>query len=413
MRNKARMMLPRDVPPTAGLPVMAKDFLPGHDRLDDVLMKLLGIPQPIMCSSGTSALIVGLKTLAKNSKRDTVIVTAFSCPLVVIAIAHCGLNVTLCDTAPDSFDFDFEQLTALASERTLAIISTHLAGKWADVAHAKRIADAVGAYVIEDAAQSLGATINEAGESVGLVGDVAFFSLSVGKGLTTYAGGILFTRDPVLQQKLTETALALQPASPLSELKRSIQFIAYFLFYRPLLLPYVYGMQYRHAVAKNDWITALGERFGTHIPMHTLGAWRQNRAANAAKRLPEYLRKTGAQAEKRVAALEAEKRLTILKNTNGARTTWPFIMILFPDLLTRDAALTQLNGLGLGVTRLYAYALNEYDYLKPHLSASDKRPGAFPAAKDFSERLLTLSNSLALTDAQFGTIMGIITSVLK
>lgn len=413
MKNKIQRALPHDIPPTAGLPVLAKDFLPSGVRLDDALVKLLGIPHPIMCSSGTSALIVGLKTFAKDSKRDTVIVTAFSCPLVVMAIAHCGLKVVLCDTAPGSFDFDFQQLAALTSESTLAIISTHLAGKWADVAKAKKIAESVGAYVIEDAAQSLGATVNAVGESVGLVGDIGFFSLSVGKGLTAYAGGVLFTKDAALRKQLVETANALLPFNGLLEIKRSIQFIAYYVFYRPLLLPYVYGLQYREAVKKNDWITALGERFGAHIPMHRLGAWRQNRAANAAKRLPEYFRSTTAQAEKRVAALEAITRLTLIKNTNDAKTTWPFIMVLFPDSLSRDAALEQLTGLGLGVTRLFAYALNDYDYLKPYLVNSDNQSRLFPAAKDFSERLLTISNSLELKDAQFEKIVERIKSVLN
>jgi perosamine synthetase len=408
------MMFPINIPPTAGLPVVLKDFLPGRIRLDNRLSKLLNIPHPIMCSSGTSALIVALKTIAQdNLQRDTVIVTSFSCPLVVMAIAYCGLKVKLCDTAPNSFDFDFQKLAALASQNTLAIISTHLGGQCADVLKATKIAQTVGAYIIEDAAQSLGADLNAAGESVGLGGDIGFFSLSVGKGLTTYSGGVLFAKNNALQKKMAGMAEGLLPASFFLEIKRSVQFFGYFLFYRPFLLPYVYGFAYRKAVRNDDWIRALGERFSINIPMHALGLWRQRRAANAVGRLSEYFLKTTAQAEKRVKILESLTGLSVIKNSNGAKATWPFIMVLLPTSVIRDKALGDLNELGLGVTRLYAYALNNYDYLKPYLATLDRQPGLFPVAKDFSERLLTISNSLALKDAQFDEIIKIIKSALK
>lgn len=66
------------------------------------------------------------------------------------------------------------------------------------------VAHDCGAAVIEDAAQGLGAFFG--GRSVGLSGDIGFFSLAVGKGLTTYEGGVLFSRDPDLHAELQGTA---------------------------------------------------------------------------------------------------------------------------------------------------------------------------------------------------------------
>ena len=83
-------------------------------------------------------------------------------------------------------------------------------------------------------------------------------------------------------------------------------------------------------------------------------------------------------------------------------------MLLFPSLTARDTALQKLTPLGLGVSRLFAYPLNEYDYLKPYLSSADLESNHFPMAKDFSERLLTISNSLWLEDAKFHEIIEII-----
>ena len=399
-------MQPIEIPPTAGLPILFEDLFPSKLKLDDEIAELLGIPQPILCCSGTAALIIALKTLAEGSTRDTVIIPAFSCPLVVMAIARCGLKVKLCDTAPNSFDFDFKQLASLADKNTLAIISTHLGGKCADVVRAKQIADAVGCFVIEDAAQSLGATIE--GKSVGLTSDIGFFSLAAGKGLTSYEGGVLFSKDANLHKKMAEMAKESQPFKPLWEIKRSIELIGYFLFYRPSLLRFVYGLPHRKAIKNNDWVTALGERFATNIPIHKLGKWRQIVAANAASRLPDYLEKTSKQAQERVKILEEIPNLIVIKGSPNSKGVHPFIMLLFPSLTARDTALQKLTPLGLGVSRLFAYPLNEYDYLKPYLSSADLESNHFPMAKDFSERLLTISNSLWLEDAKFHEIIEII-----
>ena len=390
-----------EIPPTAGLPILFRDFFPSKRNLGDEIAELLGIPKPILCCSGTAALIIALKTLSENNTCDTVIIPAFSCPLVVMAIAKAGLNAKLCDTTPNSFDFDFEQLALLADENTLAIISTHLGGKCADVVRAKQIADAVGCFVIEDAAQSLGATIDE--KSVGLTSDIGFFSLAAGKGLTSYEGGILFSKNAELHKKMAEMAEKLQPFSLFWEIKRSIELIGYFLFYRPSLLRYIYGLPHRKAIKNNDWVGALSERFGAKIPMHSLGKWRQIVASNAASRLQDYFAKTSKQAVERIKILETIPNLIVIKDSANSKSVHPFIMLLFPSKTARDTALQKLAPLGLGVSRLFAYPLNEYDYLKPYLE-----PSKFPVAKIFSERLLTISNSLWLDDAQFQMIVEVI-----
>src|SRR5256885_3873851 len=67
-------------------------------------------------------------------------------------------------------------LRSLCSECTLAVLPTHLCGRVADVATAVDCARAVGAWVVEDAAQALGARLR--GEPVGWQGDVGFYSLA-------------------------------------------------------------------------------------------------------------------------------------------------------------------------------------------------------------------------------------------
>src|SRR5438132_1456732 len=66
-----------------------------------------------------------------------------------------------------------------------------------------------GAAVIEDAAQSLGAM--HRGTPVGTIGDVGFYSLAAGKGLTLYEGGVLVARDAGLRRQLRETSERIVP----------------------------------------------------------------------------------------------------------------------------------------------------------------------------------------------------------
>ncbi|MGE5385387.1 MAG: DegT/DnrJ/EryC1/StrS family aminotransferase, partial [Betaproteobacteria bacterium] len=116
----------REIPPTAGLPLVWRDLLPGGSALDQAMAGFLGIAETQIECSGTAALIVALTALSLSSSRRVVVIPAYTCPLVPLAIRHCGLSVRLCDLAPNGFDFDPVQLKRLCADDTLAIIPTHL-----------------------------------------------------------------------------------------------------------------------------------------------------------------------------------------------------------------------------------------------------------------------------------------------
>ena len=162
------------VPPTAGLALQSADLWPwGAGNFAQLMAGWLAVPEVQLECSGTSALMVALRALKTlKPQRREVIAPAYTCPLVALAVAQCGLQLRLCDLRSDTLDMDAERLQALCSEQTLAVLPTHLCGRVADVEAALQSARAVGAYVIEDAAQALGARSD--GVSVGLKGDVGF-----------------------------------------------------------------------------------------------------------------------------------------------------------------------------------------------------------------------------------------------
>ncbi|TPG10557.1 nucleotide sugar aminotransferase [Rhodanobacter glycinis] len=394
-------MLPRrphELPPTAGLPLRLADLRPGAPSLAADIAAQLGTPPLQLECSGTACLLIALITLSElQPARRRVVVPAFTCPLVAIAVRQAGLELQLCDLKPGHYDMDPAALRAACDERTLAIIPTHLAGRVADVDDAVAVARSVGAYVIEDAAQALGA--RRGGVSVGLAGDIGFFSLAAGKGLSIYEGGLLLANDPLLRESLARTAARSVPRSLGWEWKRSLQLLGYATLYRPAGLGLVYGNPLRRALRRGDPVAAVGDDFSLTIPLHRVGRWRQSVGVHAAARLPAFLDQLAAQASRRLPRLRRIEGIQVMDDPSGAQGTWPFFLLLLPDQARRDAAMAQLWSSGHGISRLFIHALPDYTYLADMVPAQ-----AVPHARDFAARSLSIGNSAWMSDADFETV---------
>lgn len=387
-----------ELPPTAGLPLRFADLRPGAATLAADIAAQLGTPPLQLECSGTASLLVTLTALhALQPKRRRVVVPAYTCPLVAIAVRAAGLELQLCDLRAGHYDMDPAALRAACDERTLAIMPTHLAGRVADVDDALAVANNVGAYVIEDAAQALGARRD--GSNVGLAGDVGFFSLAAGKGLSIYEGGLLLARDPELRGRLARTSARIVPHSLGWEAKRSIELLGYAALYQPRGLRLAYGNPLRRALRRGDPVAAVGDDFPPTIPLHRVGRWRQAVGAHAAARLPAFLDQLSTQAQRHLPQLRRIDGIEVLDDPVGAHGTWPFFLLLLPDQARRDAALAQLWQAGLGVSRLFIHALPDYAYLAGVVPAQD-----VPHARDFAARSLSIGNSPWLTDEDFETI---------
>lgn len=394
-------MLPlrrHELPPTAGLPLTLADLRPGAATLANDIAVQIGVPALQLECSGTACLLITLIALRElQPERRRVVVPAFTCPLVAIAVHQAGLELQLCDVRPGHFDMDPDALRAACDEQTLAIIPTHLAGRIADVDDALAVAHSVGAYVIEDAAQTLGG--RRSGASIGLTGDVGFFSLAAGKGLSIYEGGLLLVRDSTLRKHLEQTSKRIVPHRLDWECRRTLELLGYAALYRPAGLRIAYGEPLRRALKRGDPVNAVGDEFPLAIPLHRVGRWRQAIGAHAAMRLPAFIDQLSTQAERRLPRLRQIVGIDVLDDPADAKGTWPFLLLLLPDQKRRDAALTQLWQAGMGVSRLYIDALPDYAYLAGVVPQQD-----VPNARDFAQRSLSISNSLWVNDDDFETI---------
>ncbi|MDR6729749.1 MULTISPECIES: DegT/DnrJ/EryC1/StrS family aminotransferase [Delftia] len=405
-------MAERMLPPTAGLPLRAADLLPWGDAdLATALAQWLGVPAVQLECSGTSALMVALQTLRHLAPgRSEVIAPAYTCPLVALAVAHCGLQLRLCDLRPDTLDMSRHHLRALCSERTLAVLPTHLCGRVADVDTALDCARAVGAWVVEDAAQALGARLR--GEPVGWQGDAGFYSLAVGKGLTTFEGGVLLARDPALREALRETHAASVRQDRGWELRRSLELLGYAALYRPAGLDLAYGRPLRDALSRSDWVQAAGDDFDDAIARHELGAWRRRVGRRALARLADFQQQLLRQARERGAWLSAIDGIEVVGDTvPGAQGVWPVLLLRLRDAATRDALLRAQWGRGWGLSLPFVHVLPDYGRYDHVLGLA--RQDVVDQGRDWARRLVAVGNSLWFDDARFGDLVQVLESATK
>lgn len=395
----------REVPPTAGLPLVWRDFVAPGASLERRTAEFLRQPSVQVECSGTAALVIALASLKRLSHRRSVVIPAYTCPLVALAVSHCGLSPVVCDTRQSHFDFCPQALAAACGDDTLAVVVTHLGGRVADVAAAAAIAKGAGAAIIEDAAQSMGAL--QGGHPVGGLGDIGVYSLGVGKGLTIYAGGVLVARDEHMRLEMQKTAAQIAPHRLSWELRRMVELLGYGLLYRPRGLWLAYGLPLRRNLKAGRLIEAVGDDCSAEIPLHRVGAWRKRIGASALKRLPEFLEAGTARAARRKRRLTAIDGVRVMDDADGDVGVWPFFQVLMPTEQARDDALDRLWPMGLGVGRLFIHALPDYERLRPIVDGSN-----IDNARDFAARMLVITNSEWLDDDRFEQICGVLEEII-
>jgi len=152
------------------------------------------------CGSGTDALLLALYAL-DIGPGDEVILPPFTFFATVGSIMRVGAKPVFVDIDPDTYNIDPKLVRQAISTRTKAIMPVHLFGQCADMAELQAIADEHKIHIIEDAAQSFGASYR--GVRCGTLGVISCFSFYPSKNLGTLGdAGMVATNDPALHQKM-------------------------------------------------------------------------------------------------------------------------------------------------------------------------------------------------------------------
>ncbi|MBE1162281.1 DegT/DnrJ/EryC1/StrS family aminotransferase [Dyella acidiphila] len=169
-------------------------------ELEEKLAAYAGVPHCISVANGTDALQIALMSLGVGA-GDEVITPSFSHISTAEVVPVLGAKPVYVDIDPATYNLDVNVLEAAITPRTKAIIAVSLYGQCADFDRINAMAAKHGVTVIEDGAQSFGATYR--GRKSGNLSAIACTSFFPSKPLGCYGdGGAIFTADPTLAKAL-------------------------------------------------------------------------------------------------------------------------------------------------------------------------------------------------------------------
>lgn len=401
------MSIFREIPPTAGWPLYFKEILSGFQpfgrALEDDFKKYLNVNYAKITYSGTAAFYLILESLKSLSRKKTVIIPAFICPLLALAIKRAGLRVEVCDIEENSFNFNYDELEKICavSDDILAIVPAYLGGLPLEFEKLERIAKARGIFIVEDCAQSLGAEYK--GKKIGTMGDFAFFSLCRGKGLTIYEGGVIVTNKAEHASVIEQSIEQLVKKDLILEALKILESFGYWIFYRPALFWFIFRLPQIFWQLQGNQFRANIEYFEIDFPIHEVSGMRISVGHAGFPRMENEIIKQRQKAQSYLNALGGIGGVKAIREPSGSKASYPYVSLIFRETQQKVKAMKKFADSGLGVSQIYAIPITGYDYLKGIVPERN-----FPNAEYLAARHITLSTSTFLRDDEMSSIVDII-----
>ncbi|MDD5306745.1 MAG: DegT/DnrJ/EryC1/StrS family aminotransferase [Deltaproteobacteria bacterium] len=169
-------------------------------RFESELAARVGAAHAVGTSSGTDALLAGLMALGLKP-GDEIATTPYTFFATAGVIHRQGAKPVFADIDPATFNVDPAALEAAITPRTVGIVPVHLFGQCADMGRILDTAARHGLWVLEDAAQAIGA--QHGGRQAGTMGALGAFSFFPAKNLGALGdGGAVVTNDAALADRL-------------------------------------------------------------------------------------------------------------------------------------------------------------------------------------------------------------------
>jgi dTDP-4-amino-4,6-dideoxygalactose transaminase len=310
-------------------------------------------------ANGTDAIEITLRALGIQS-GDECILPANTFIATAEAVARCGATPVLVDCVDDeTYLINTDAVEAAVTKRTRAIIPVHLYGQAAQVERLLPLADRIGAWVIEDAAQAHGAQRH--GTGAGALGHAAATSFYPGKNLGAYG----------------DAGAALTNSNELAARMRMI---------RDHGSPRKYVHEVLGVNSRMDTLQAVV----LSAKLSRLAAW------NAARR---------AAADRYDALLSDWDDVLLPRTLEGNEHVWHLYVVRIHD---RDRVLKELHTAGIGAGIHYPTPI----HLTPAFSGLGYGEGAFPVAETSARELLSLPLFAEITVEQQEVVVSTLIAAL-
>jgi len=152
----------------------------------------LGAPYVLGASSGRTAFQLALESL-NLEKGAEIIFPVFTFPVIPMAAKMLGYKPVFCDVDPRTYNSGPEHIEPKITEKTGAILATHLFGQPCPIRPIAELARQRDVRLLEDCAHACGVRIE--GQRAGTFGDIGIFSFAEGKNMPCFGGGAIATSD--------------------------------------------------------------------------------------------------------------------------------------------------------------------------------------------------------------------------
>ena len=173
---------------------------PEVSGLEEEIARYSQCAHAVACASGTDALLLALKALGIGP-GDEVVTSAYSFFASAGVIVNAGATPVFVDIDPSTYNLDAHRLEAAITPNTRALIAVHLYGQCCDLSAVKAVCEKKKIWLIEDAAQAIGAEWE--GRRAGSIGDFGCFSFFPSKNLGAAGdGGMVVAQDASLADRV-------------------------------------------------------------------------------------------------------------------------------------------------------------------------------------------------------------------
>lgn len=331
-------------------------------RLEDDFASTFGHKHAIAVNNGTTALVAALEVLDLKP-GDEVITTPFTFVATINAILESGASVTFGDVREEDFNLDPDSVSSRIGEHTRVIMPVHLYGQMADMAPLEKLAASHDLQILEDSAQSHGATY--LGRPAGSYG-LGTFSFYATKNITTGEGGMIVTDDDGLADRLR--------------------------------------------VLRNQ---GMRERYVYEVAGHNY-RMTDLQAAIAIPQLARYdatVARRQSTADRLIAGLADVAGLIVPRQLEGRSHVWHQFTVRITENapLDRDEFVARLNAAGVGAGVYYPKLLFDYDAYSNHPRVKHSET---PVARKLASQVVSLPVHNALSDEDISTIISVVTDVM-
>src|SRR5438874_6149086 len=268
-----------------------------------------------------------------------------------------GLKVVFADVDPRTFDLDPDSVERLVTDRTRAIVPTHLYGLPCDMDRLLDLAARHNLIVVEDCAHSLGATYN--GRPVGTFGTGALFSFQTLKPLNCYGGGLALVHDAAVAARVRTIVDAL----PWPSEKRVRDRLLMGRLQRIFIKPWVFSISLFPVLWIAAWIDAnpdvfLWEKIRSLEPLPESYAERfpnvqATIGLEALKHLDEWTSRARAHAESMNRVLSATPGVQVPVVPSGCSHVYYQYCVYGPERVDRDELVVRCVRRGVDIETLH------------------------------------------------------------